>query len=74
MKPEQIVQRLKEGWSLANRGTGWWLSAPRVDYRTTKTCRVDDHVVDQLVADGVLKTELPYNTLWARLAEQGEKT
>lgn len=67
MTEELILQRLKEGWDLADRGTGWWLSAPRIAYKRTETVKIDDSLVDSLIKQSLIKTELPYTTLWARL-------
>jgi hypothetical protein len=73
MTEELIIQRLSEGWDLANRGTGWWLSAPRIAYRTTETIRVEDELVDDMEAKGVIKTELPYNTVFAMLVVKAQQ-
>ena len=67
MDKETIISRMKDGWDLANRGTGWWLSAPRIAYRATEKCQIEDSFVDELCNAGILKTELPYTTMFARL-------
>ena len=67
MDKDEIISRLKEGWDLANRGRSWWISAPRIAYKATETIKVDDQVIKELVTEGLIKTELPYNTLFARL-------
>jgi len=67
MDKDEIISRLKEGWDLANRGRGWWLSAPRVDYKATETIKVNDQAIEELQTEGLIKIELPYNTLFARL-------
>jgi hypothetical protein len=67
MEKDEIISRLKEGWDLANRGRGWWLSAPRVDYKATETIKVNDQAIEELEREGLIKTDLPYNTLFARL-------
>jgi hypothetical protein len=67
MDKDEIISRLKKGWDLANRGRGWWISAPRIPYKATETIKVDDLIVKELETEGLIKTELPYNTLFARL-------
>ena len=67
MDKDEIISRLKEGWDLANRGRGWWISAPRIPYKTTEIIKVDDQVVKELQTEGLIKTELPHNTMFARL-------
>ena len=69
MEKTEIIDRLRHGWELANRGAGWWISAPRIAYRTTETIKVDDALVEQMEKEGLVKTELPYNTIWARLVD-----
>ena len=70
MTEEIIIQRLTEGWDLANRGTGWWLSEPRKDYQRTTSIKVEDTLVDDLIKRKIIKTELPYTTVFAKLIPQ----
>lgn len=69
MQKTEIIERLKHGWDLANRGSGWWLSAPRIPYRASEKYQIDDAVVEQMESEGLVKTELPYNTIFARLVD-----
>lgn len=72
MTPDQVLDRMQNGWELANRGTGWWISEPRRAYKRCESERVDDLVVDALIKRGIIVTELPYATLWARLTPAGQ--
>lgn len=63
-----IIKKLQNGWDLANRGQGWWLSAPRVAYQRTESYKVEESTVEAMKAEGILKFDLPYTTLWAHLA------
>lgn len=67
MERPGIIEKLQNGWDLANRGKGWWLSAPRIAYKQTETHKIDDSTVQAMKADGILEFDLPYTTLWARL-------
>jgi hypothetical protein len=67
MEQPEIIKHLKQGWELANRGRGWWLSEPRIPYRKTQSIPVDEAVINAMVRAGIIKTELPYTTLFARL-------
>lgn len=72
MTPDQVLDRLRNGWQLANRGTGWWISEPPRPYKRSGLERVDDLVVEKLKEDGMLTFELPFNTYFARLAETAQ--
>jgi hypothetical protein len=67
MTEELIVQRLHEGWTLANHGRGWWLAAPRIDRRRPESAQVEDAMVEDMKAQGVLRIEIPHTTAFARL-------
>lgn len=64
---DQVIDHLRNGWDLANRGNGWWLSEPRQPYKRTESISIDDCIVDHLEKAGLITLELPYTTLWARL-------
>ncbi len=74
MAPDEIIAKLGEGYELANRGTGWWLSAPRKAYKKAESVQIEDASVNALVENGVIRTELPYTTIFARLNEEQENT
>lgn len=74
MTEEQVIEKLSQGWELANRGTGWWISEPRIPYRRTKSFLVENSVVNSLEKSNRITLELPYKTLWARLAEPKPST
>jgi hypothetical protein len=48
MQKSDIVQRLKQGWNLTNRGTGWWLSEPRIAYKQTAVILIPEVIVNQM--------------------------
>ena len=65
--PAEIIEYLRNGWELANRGNGWWLSEPRKPYQRRALIHIDDSVVDNLEKAGLITLHLPHNTLWAKL-------
>ena len=69
MEKTAIIERLRHGWELANRGKGWWLTAPRIPYRASEQTQIEDAVVEQMKREGLIRTELPYVTLFARLVD-----
>ena len=69
MDQQTIVEKLQNGWDLANRGSGWWLSAPRVAYQCTESYEIEESTVETMEAEGILEFDLPYTTLWARLVK-----
>jgi len=62
-----IVSRLRGGYTLANRGTGWWLAEPYEAYTSQKIEKIPDEIVDKMMRDGVIKIELRYPTAKAIL-------
>ena len=69
MDRQDVIEKLQNGWDLANRGRGWWLSAPRAPYRKAESYEIPESVVKAMKADGILEFDLPYTTLWARLVK-----
>ena len=69
MDKQDIIDKLQNGWDLANRGTGWWLSAPRISYKDTERYQIEDATVNAMKAEGLIEFDLPYTTLWARLVK-----
>lgn len=69
MTADDVVNKLREGWELANRGTGWWISAPKIPYKATPVMRVEDHIVEGLQSDGKIKVEIPYCAAKATLIQ-----
>ena len=69
MDRQTIVEKLQNGWDLANRGTGWWLSAPRVAYKRTESYKIEEPTIEAMKAEGILEFDLPHTTLWARLVK-----
>jgi hypothetical protein len=72
MEQLEIIKRLEQGWELANRGRGWWLSEPRIPYRRTQSIPVDEAVINTMEQAGIIKTELPHNTLFATLVSSAD--
>jgi hypothetical protein len=69
MTKQDIIEKLQDGWDLANRGKGWWLSAPRVAYKRTESYEIEESTIKAMKAEGILEFDLPYTTLWARLVK-----
>jgi DNA invertase Pin-like site-specific DNA recombinase len=69
MEKTEIIERLKNGWELANRGKGWWLTAPRIPYRRSEQSQIEDDVVEQMEKQGLIKPELGFYAFFARLAD-----
>jgi hypothetical protein len=67
MEKADIVQRLKQGWDLTNRGTGWWLSEPRIAYRQTATIPIPEAIVNEMKKEGIVEFKMPYNSINALL-------
>jgi hypothetical protein len=74
MSEEHVVEKLSQGWELVNRGTGWWISEPRIPYRRTESHQIEDSVVSSLIKSNRITLEMPYKALWARLAEPKPST
>lgn len=70
MQEHEIVEHLRAGWELANRGTGWFLSAPQKSSQRTEQYKIPDEVVKGMESAGVIKTVMPYITIHATLVEQ----
>jgi hypothetical protein len=67
MTKQDIIEKLQNGWDLANRGRGWWISAPHIAYKHTETYEIEESIVKAMKNEGIIELELPYTTLWARL-------
>jgi len=67
MEKSDIVQRLKQGWDLTNRGTGWWLSEPRIAYKRTAVIPIPEAIVNQMKKEGIVELKMPYNSINALL-------
>lgn len=51
----QILEHLQAGYELNNRGTGWWLSAPKPLGGVADSVQVDADLMNKLEADGTLR-------------------
>lgn len=66
---ERISARLREGRTLTNRGTGWYLAPPYVAYQKQESELISDDIVERMEADGVISIEVPYLSAIATLVE-----
>jgi len=57
---EQLIDCLKAGWSLSNRGPGWYLHPACRPYRVERPLPVADELVDQLCRRGVIEVKQAY--------------
>lgn len=64
---ERVVSRLQAGWTLTNRGTGWWLAEPAIPYKRTHSELVADEIVNKLEMGGVVRLDMPYTSIKATL-------
>ena len=71
MDKEQIIERLKAGHELHNRGTGWWLSAPKRRSGAADAVQVDSDLMNALEADGTLRIVMLTTSMRAELPEHG---
>jgi len=67
MEKADIVQRLKQGWDLTNRGNGWWLSEPRIAYKQTAVIPIPEVIVNEMKKEGIVELKMPYNSINALL-------
>jgi len=68
---EVIEARMRAGWELSNRGTGWFLSHESDQLSALDV--IQDEVVHEMVRAGVLKTYIEYTTGRAKLVETHEQ-
>lgn len=66
---DYVVGRLRAGWTLTNRGRGWYLASPKIQYKTQELELVSDELMRSLSSDAVIGISLPYNTAIAELLE-----
>ena len=67
---DEIIRRMHGGWTLGNRGTGWWLSSPQKRNQPKRSIRVADNLVDQMVNQGKIYVEIPHTAAIAYLEKQ----
>ena len=60
MDKQDIIDRLQNGWDLADRGTGWRLSAPRITDKQTECYQIEEATVKAMKAEGVIEFDWPY--------------
>lgn len=71
MDKEQIIESLKAGHKLHNRGSGWWLSAPKRRSAAADAVQVDSELMNKLEADGTLRIVMLTTSMRAELPEHG---
>jgi hypothetical protein len=67
MTADEIIEKLKTGHQLNNRGKGWWLSAPKRLGGGADAIEVDADLMNRLEADGTLEIELLTTSMRAKL-------
>ncbi|ASI21396.1 hypothetical protein E4188_23155 (plasmid) [Aeromonas media] len=70
MEVRDIIELLRAGWELANRGMGWYLSAPPKPYHKKVQHLIGDELVNYMERAGLIKMAMPYNTINAVLVEE----
>lgn len=71
---QSLYDALADGFTLKNRGTGWWLAERRIPYRRTKSVRVADDLVAEAERCGVIRIEIPYISARAVLGDVDPST
>lgn len=69
MTKEQIIEKLRSGHQLNNRGTGWWLCAPQRAAGAADAEKIDDQVVGELEAEGKVCIALLSQSMRANLPD-----
>lgn len=62
-----LLSALSEGFTLTNRGTGWWLAEPQKAYKANKSIQIPDSLVKDLETAGKIRIEIPYTSAKAFL-------
>ena len=65
----QIIEKLQAGYALKNRGTGWWLSAPKRTSGAADAVQVDADLMTQLEAEGALRIVMLTTSMRAELPQ-----
>jgi hypothetical protein len=69
MDRDELITKLKSGWALTNRGTGWYAQAPRQPYERKHSIKIEDGIVDAMEKDGTITIEIPYQSANAYLTK-----
>ena len=69
MTKKEIIAKMRDGGTLANRGTGYWLTEPREKYRPIESIEIDEKLVKEMELEGLIKLTIPYNSIIAELCE-----
>ncbi len=68
---DRVVGCLKNGYTLVNRGTGWFLSPKYVAYLRQSSEAIEEMVVEEMQRLALITVDVPYLTAKASLCDQG---
>jgi len=69
MTPDQILQKIKEGYELRNHGKGFFLFSKLIPYKPYESIKVDDKLVYEMERQKLIVILMPHNSLIAKLAD-----
>lgn len=67
MTTDDIINRLREDYTLTNRGTGWYLAPPYIAYKNQPSEFVPDSIVSAMEKQGLIETSVPFLSCIAKL-------
>lgn len=65
----QVIEKMKQGWELADRGTGYWLTKPRKPYEQICQVKIDDDIIKVIESEGLITLELPAMVIYGKLTD-----
>lgn len=69
MNKKVITAKLRAGWELVNRGSGWWLTTPSLRGLKFRSKFIGENLIVDFVNEGFLIVEKQNRIFVARLAE-----
>lgn len=66
---QETIERLRQGWSLSNRGMGWYLTSPNEPGLQRVYCSLSDWEVMLLAWNGVVELSVHSGELQAEFAD-----
>jgi hypothetical protein len=69
MNKEQLIEKLRAGYQLHNRGTSWWLSEPKRRGGGTDGVMVDADLMNRLEVEGTLRIVMLTTSMLAELPQ-----